>query len=248
MIATARGGGDRKLRITIPKGALYEGSLDLLGKAGWDVSALVDPGRQLIIDTPEAEVIIAKPADVPIYVAYGGADCGIAGRDVLVEAGLEVTDLVDLGFGACRFVVAAPAGADEVYARYGQLGVLRVATKYPNVAQAHFDERGIQVEIVKLYGNIELAPLTGIADVIVDITATGTTLRQNGLKVVEDVWPSTARFVGNPVAVRIDARVVGLADALSVLSVESGDEVASGEIAQEQDIDAGTPGGKTGDV
>ncbi len=223
MIATARGAFDRKLRIAVPKGALYEGSLTMLAGAGWDTSALENPGRQLIIDIPQAEVVIAKPSDVPIYVAYGGADCGIAGRDVLVEAGLEVSGLVDLGFGGCKFVVAAPVGCDEIYERYGQLGVLRVATKYPNIAQAHFDERGIQVEIVKLYGNIELAPLTGMADVIVDITATGTTLRENGLRVVEDVWSSTARFVGNPVATRIDKRVVELADALSALSVESGE-------------------------
>ena len=222
MIAVARGSGEGdRLRIAIPKGALFEGSVAALASAGLDVAALADPGRQLIIATADAEFVIAKPTDVPIYVAYGGADCGIAGRDVLVETRLDVVELVDLGFGGCRFVVAGPERAGDLDERYGHLGVLRVATKYPNIAQAHFDDRGVQVELVKLNGNIELAPLIGIADVIVDITATGTTLRQNGLRILEDVLPSTARFIGNPVAVRTDARVTELADALASLSVES---------------------------
>lgn len=220
MIATARG-ASRRLRIAVPKGALFPDSVRLLKAAGLELGALADPGRQLIITTDEVEYVIAKPTDVPIYVAYGGADCGVAGKDVLVEAGLDVVELVDLNFGGCRFVVAGPEEVGDLDERYGHVGVLRVATKYPNIAQAHFDARGIQVEIVKLNGNIELAPLIGIADVVVDITATGTTLRQNGLKIVEDVLPSTARFVGNPVAVRTDTRVTALADALSELSVES---------------------------
>lgn len=220
MIATARGGAER-LRIAVPKGALFAESVLVLEAVGLDVGNLGDPGRQLIVTTEDAEYIIAKPTDVPVYVAYGGADCGIAGRDVLVEAGLDVVEMVDLAFGACRFVVAGRDDAGELDARYGHLGVLRVATKYPGIAQAHFDERGIQVELVKLNGNIELAPLIGIADVIVDITATGTTLRQNGLRILDDVLPSTARFVGNPAAVRTNTRVTALADALSALSVES---------------------------
>ncbi|HSK47882.1 MAG TPA: ATP phosphoribosyltransferase [Coriobacteriia bacterium] len=223
MIATARGAGDRPLRIAVPKGALFPDSVRVLEAAGLDVGGLAQPGRQLIISTTDAEYIIAKPTDVPIYVAYGGADCGIAGRDVLVEAGLDVVELVDLAFGGCRFVVAGREDAGDLDERYGHLGVLRVATKYPTIAQAHFDDRGIQVELVKLNGNIELAPLIGIADVIVDITATGTTLRQNRLRILEDVLPSTARFVGNPAAVRTDVRVTQLADTLSALSVESVD-------------------------
>ncbi|MCL2503772.1 MAG: ATP phosphoribosyltransferase [Coriobacteriia bacterium] len=212
MIVASSASGDRKLRIAVPKGALFEGSLAALSAAGMDVEGLADPGRQLLVELKDAQIIIAKPSDVPIYVAYGGADCGIAGRDVLVEAATEVAELVDLGFGACRFVVAAPIASDDVLGQFERQGVLRVATKYPGVAQAHFDERGQQVEIVKLYGNIEIAPLIGMADVIVDITATGATLRENGLQVVDEVWPSTARFVGNPVAVRIDPRVAALAD------------------------------------
>jgi len=236
MIATARNGRSERLRIAVPKGALFEGCVRLLAAAGLDVGALGAPGRQLIITTAEAEFVIAKPTDVPVYVAYGGADCGIAGRDVLVEAGLELVELVDLGFGACRFVVAGPEDAGDLGERYGHLGVLRVATKYPNIAQAHFDARGIQVELVKLNGNIELAPLIGIADVIVDITATGTTLRENRLRIIEDVLPSTARFVGNPVAVRTDPRVTELADSLSALSVESPLEASSAAVSDESEM------------
>lgn len=222
MIARRTSEPQHRLRIAVPKGALFPDSVRLLGAAGLDVTDLASPGRQLTVTTDEAVFVIAKPTDVPVYVAYGGVDCGIGGRDVLDEAHLELVELADLGFGACRFVVAAPADtADTLDDVYRRVGVLRVATKYPVITQAHFDARGVQVEIVKLHGNIELAPLIGMSDVIVDITATGTTLRQNKLEIVEDVLPSTARFVGNPVAVRTDPRVVALADALSKLSSES---------------------------
>lgn len=228
MMAVSGGARPGRLRIAIPKGALFSDAVRFCEGAGFDVGALREPGRQLIVRTEAAEFIIGKPTDIPVYVAYGAADCGIAGKDVLVEAGLEVIELVDLGFGGCRFVVAVSEDATEdLEARARRYGVVRVATKYPRIAQAHFDERGIQVEIVKLNGNIELAPLIGIADAIVDITATGTTLRQNRLRIVGDVLPSTARFIGNPAAVRTDPRVVALADAMSELSVES-DEDATG--------------------
>ncbi len=231
MIATRSGGPDRPLRIAIPKGALFPDSVRLLGEAGFDTTALADPGRQLIVRTAEAEYIIGKPTDIPVYVAYGAADCGIGGKDVLIEQGLDVVELVDLHFGGCRFVVAEPENAAaEISERARHLGVIRVATKYPNITQAHFDARGVQIEIVKLNGNIELAPLIGIADVIVDITATGTTLRENKLRIVEDVLPSTARFVGNPAAVRTDPRVLALADTMAALSVES---ILAGEQARE---------------
>jgi ATP phosphoribosyltransferase len=222
-VITTRGGGpDKALRIAVPKGALFGDAVAMLSAAGLDTGSLAEPGRQLIVGGEGVEYIISKPTDVPVYVAYGAADCGIGGKDVLVEAGLDVVELVDLGFGACRFVVAEPemAGA-EISERARHLGVIRVATKYPNIAAAHFDARGVAVEIVKLNGNIELAPLIGISDVIVDITATGTTLRQNALRIVEDVLPSSARFIGNPANVRTDPRVLELADKLAALSVES---------------------------
>lgn len=226
MIATRARALDAPLRIAVPKGALFAGSVAVLSAAGFDTSGLASPGRQLILSAPGVEYIIAKPTDVPVYVAYGAVDCGIGGKDVLVEAGLDVVELADLGFGGCRFVVAAPEGALEPAERARRDGVVRVATKYPNIAAAHFEERGIQVELVKLNGNIELAPLIGIADVIVDITATGTTLRENRLRIVEDVLPSTARFVANPAALRTDPRVMALADALLALPPQTAEPTA----------------------
>ncbi len=214
--------GVRPLRIAVPKGALFGDSVRVLTAAGLDTTGLAEPGRQLIVRTADAEFIIGRPTDIPVYVAYGGADCAIAGKDVLVEAGLEAVELVDLHFGGCRFIVAEPEdAASRVRERAQHLGVVRVATKYPRITQAYFDSIGVQVELVKLHGNIELAPLIGLADQVVDITATGTTLRENRLKIVGEVLESTARFVGNPAAVRTDSRVLALADALSSLSLES---------------------------
>jgi ATP phosphoribosyltransferase len=212
--------GVRPLRMAVPKGALFDESVALLREAGVDVGALAAPGRQLIVDSPDMTFVIARPTDIPAYVAYGGADVAICGADVLVEAGLGVVELVDLGFGGCRFVVAEPEGAERtIEEHYRHLGVLRVATKYPRVTERHFSDRGMQVEIVKLHGNIELAPLLGLADRVVDITATGRTLSENGLRVVEEIMVSTARFVANPVAMRTDAdRVLELADKLGAAS------------------------------
>jgi ATP phosphoribosyltransferase regulatory subunit len=144
----------------------------------------------------------------------------VAGKDTLVEADLDVVEMVDLGFGACRFVVAEPEDAARSVAEiYRHLGVIRVATKYPRVTEAHYAARGLQVELVKLSGNIELAPLIGLADQVVDITATGRTLAENRLRIVDDVLTSTARFVANPVSLKTDSeRVTGLATALAAAS------------------------------
>jgi ATP phosphoribosyltransferase regulatory subunit len=215
VIALRDASAARPLRIAVPKGSLFAESVRVLTEAGLDTTGLAEPGRQLIIRRPDVEYIIARPTDVPVYIAYGGADCAIAGKDVLVEAGLDSVELVDLNFGGCRFIVAEPQDAgSQVHERQQHLGVVRVATKYPNITQTYFDSIGVQVEMVKLHGNIELAPLIGLADQIVDITATGTTLRENNLKIVGEVLESTARFVGNPAAVRTDPRVLALADAL----------------------------------
>jgi len=206
-----------RLRMAIPKGSLFEGSLRVLRAAGVDIGALADPGRLLIVDTDEIRFIIGKPTDIPAYVAYGAADVAIAGADVLAEAALDVAELADLRFGACKFVVAEREGSSaEIADSYRRLGVVRVATKYPRITEAYFADRGVQVEIVKLHGNIELAPLIGLADQVVDITATGTTLRDNHLRIVDEVMASSARFVANPVAVRIDSqRVMDLAGRLA---------------------------------
>jgi ATP phosphoribosyltransferase regulatory subunit len=153
-----------------------------------------------------------RPTDAPVFAAYGGVDCAICGRDSLDEAALELVELADLGFGACRFVVAEPAATSgTAVAAYERLGVMRIATKYPRITQRYYDSKGVQVEVVKMHGNIELAPLCGMAERIVDITATGATLRENNLVVVDEVMSSTARFIGNPASVRTDERVRDLA-------------------------------------
>ena len=206
----------RSLRIAVPKGSLNGDAIAALAAAGLDVAGLANPGRQLIIKNPGVEYVIVRPTDAPTFVALGAADCGICGKDSLLEADSDVVELVDLAFGACRFVVAEPAAAagaaDE---RYRELGSIRVATKYLGITAAHFARQGREVEIVKLHGNIELAPLTGMAERIVDITATGTTLAENDLVVVEEVLSSTARFFANACAFRTDERIVQLAQALA---------------------------------
>jgi ATP phosphoribosyltransferase regulatory subunit len=219
--ARGRGSADGRLRIAVPKGSLFGDSVRALAAAGFEAAALADPGRQLIVSSAEADFIIGKPTDIPVYVAYGGVDVAIAGKDVLIEADLDVAELVDLGFGACRFVVAEPEDAPRSVAElYRHLGVIRVATKYPRITEAHYASRGLQVELVKLSGNIELAPLIGLADQVVDITATGRTLSENRLKIVDEVLASTARFVANPVSLKTDSdRVTGLAEALAAAAV-----------------------------
>lgn len=205
----------RPLRIAVPKGSLNPDAVAALAAAGLDVSGLDCPGRQLVIRNGDVEFVIVRPTDAPMFVALGAADCGICGKDSLLEAALDVVELTDLKFGECRFVVAEPAGATSaVDDHYRTLGSIRVATKYPRITRAHYAASGVPVEIVKLHGNIELAPLTGMAERIVDITATGTTLRENNLVIVEDVLSSTARFFANTCAFRTDSRIVRLARAL----------------------------------
>ena len=214
--AAPAGVDERPLRIAVPKGSLNPGTIKVLADAGLDTTGLEDPGRQLIIHNPGVDFIIVRPTDAPVFVAHGAADCGICGRDSILEADPDVLQLVDLKFGGCRFVVAEPAGSSAaVEEHYQRLGSIRIATKYPRIAQAHYAKTGTQVEIVKLHGNIELAPLTGMAERIVDITATGTTLRENNLVVVDEVLSSTARFFANVSAFRTDRRVEKLAQALA---------------------------------
>ncbi len=217
MIAARRDDPARRLRMAVPKGSLFADSLAVLEGAGVDVTPLRGPGRQLMVEGAEMSFIIARPTDIPAYVAYGAADVAIAGKDTLEEAGLDVLELADLGFGRCRFIVAEPEEAmGSAEETYRHLGVVRVATKYPRVTERHFAERGIQVEVVKLHGNIELAPLIGLADRVVDITATGRTLAENHLRIVDVVMESTARFVANPVSAALyDERITDLAGRMS---------------------------------
>ena len=206
---------ERPLRIAVPKGSLNADAIATLEAAGLDVTGLADAGRTLMLCNGDVEYLIVRPTDAPVFVALGAADCGICGEDSLLEASPEVVELADLKFGGCRFVVAESAGTtDAVEQRYRKLGSIRVATKYPNITRAYYSRLGMPVEIVKLHGNIELAPITGMAERIVDITATGTTLRENNLVIVDDVLASTARFFANPCSFRTNPRVGRLADTL----------------------------------
>ncbi len=216
---------ERPLRIAVPKGSLNSDTVACLQRAGLDTTGLDNPGRQLVISNPGVDYIIVRPTDAPAFVELGAADCGICGKDSLLEADPDVVELVDLKFGACRFIVAEPAGATAaVEEHYRRLGSIRVATKYPNITRAYYAKEGTQVEVVKLHGNIELAPLTGMAERIVDITATGTTLRENNLAIVDEVLSSTARFFANTCAFRTDMRIKNLAAALAEVCNAEGEE------------------------
>ena len=188
------------LVIGVPKGALYAESAARLRAAGIDLPD--DPGRRLSVHSPDGtHVLLLRPTDVPAYVEFGAADCGIVGADVLWETERTVCELSDLGFGACRLVVAGRR--TDRYHEGAQLPTfLRVATKFVRSAEAYFAERDLPVQIIKLHGSVELSPLVGLADLIVDLVATGNTLREHDLAVVAEIGASTARFVVNPIRFR----------------------------------------------
>jgi ATP phosphoribosyltransferase len=195
------------LLIAVPRGALLEETLALLDRLGLDTREVRANERKLLF--PEAGIVTMRPSDVPTYVEAGAADIGITGKDVLMEQSeREVYELADLGFGRCRMVFASAAGEDRAAEALRRLGVVRVATKYPRVAAAHFRRSGRQAEIVEVGGSVELAPLTGLVEGIVDLTATGTTLRENGLQVREEIAVCTARLIANPVAHRLKAQAI----------------------------------------
>ena len=207
---------ERPVRIAVPKGSLFKDSVRLLAAAGLPTGALSDLGRKLIVRDGDYEYVIVRAQDAPAFVAHGGADCGICGYDSIFEAGHDLLQLVDLDFGGCRFVVAEPAAkAGAAEAAYSWRGTVRVATKYPRITQSYYDRIGQQVDIVTLHGNIELGPIVGMTDRIVDITATGTTLAENDLVIVDDVMECTARFFAGPAAYRTDERIRSLAERLA---------------------------------
>ena len=192
------------LTIAVPRGALFEGALDLLDVLGVDTGEVRANDRKLLFD--DAGIVTMRPSDVPTYVEHGSADLGITGKDVLLEQSQRnVYELLDLGFGHCRMVVAAPEDGDPIESALRRLGRVRIATKYPRIAAQHFAGTGRQAEIVEVKGSVELAPLTGLVDGIVDLTATGTTLAENGLRVVEEIASCTARLIANPVAHKLKA-------------------------------------------
>jgi ATP phosphoribosyltransferase len=212
------------LKIAVPRGALFEDTVAMLSSLGLDTDELASNERKLLFD--DIGVITMRPSDVPTYVEAGAADLGITGKDNLLEQaaqrpgepGREVYELLDLGFGRCTMVLASRAGPDPAIEALRRLGVMRVATKYPRIASRYFEETGRQAEIVEVKGSVELAPLTGIAEGIVDLTATGTTLRENNLIVREEIAVCTARLIANPVAHKLKARSIdGLLDAVRQL-------------------------------
>ena len=195
------------LRIAVPRGALFAETLDVLDRLGVDTAEVRSNDRKLLFDS--GQLITMRPSDVPTYVEAGAADIGITGKDVLMEQSeRNVYELVDLGFGRCAMVLASVEGDDAAGEALRRLGVMRVATKYPKTAAAYFERTGRQAEIVEVKGSVELAPLTGLVDGIVDLTATGTTLRENGLVIREEILASTSRLIANPVAHKLKAAAV----------------------------------------
>lgn len=194
------------ITIAISKGRMQDSALSLLARAGIRLSDEALNSRRLALEdeTGQYRFIFAKPADVPVYVEHGIADCGVVGRDVLLESEADLLLPLDLGIARCRIVVAAP----DAQAMTKSQGMIRVATKYSQIASAHFGSRGIPVEIIKLYGSVELAPALGLADVIVDLVETGITLRENGLVVVEEIAQSTGRLVVNRASYQLKAEEV----------------------------------------
>jgi ATP phosphoribosyltransferase len=196
------------LTIAVPRGALLRETLDLLDLLGVDTAEVRANDRKLLFG--DAGIVTMRPSDVPTYVEAGAADIGITGKDVLMEQSeRSVFELLDLGFGACTMVLASvdeePDPAAEALRR---LGVVRVATKYPRIAADFFERTGRQAEIVEVKGSVELAPLTGLVEAIVDLTATGTTLRENRLVVREEIAVATARLIANPVAHKLKAEAI----------------------------------------
>jgi ATP phosphoribosyltransferase len=196
------------LTIAVPRGALFGETLDLLDLLGIDTAEVRVNDRKLLF--ADAGIVTMRPSDVPTYVEAGAADIGITGKDVLMEQSeRSVFELLDLGFGRCRMVLASveeePDPAAEALRR---LGVVRVATKYPRIAADFFERTGRQAEIVEVKGSVELAPLTGLVEAIVDLTATGTTLRENRLAVREEIAVATARLIANPVAHKLKAQAI----------------------------------------
>ncbi len=200
---------DGPLKLAVPRGALFGETLDALDAAGIDTAVLRGNSRSLIFEGEDITLVTMRPSDVPTYVEAGAADVGITGKDVLLEqADRVVYELLDLGFGRCRMVLAGRKGDERLGESERRLGMMRIATKYPRIAERHFERTGRQVEVIEVKGSVELAPLIGLADGIVDLVATGRTLEENDLEVREEILDCTARFVANRVAHKLRAAEV----------------------------------------
>jgi len=190
----------KPIRIALTKGRLEKDTVALFERMGLDTEAIHNKGRRLILPVgPNIEVVLAKAADVITYVEHGVCDMGVVGKDTIAESGGRFYEVLDLGFGRCRFAVAAPGGADI----FGGYREITVASKYPTVARRFFERRGMDVRIIKIEGSVELAPLIGLADCIVDIVETGATLKENGLEIVCDVSPISARVIVNMASMKL---------------------------------------------
>jgi ATP phosphoribosyltransferase len=197
------------LKVAVPRGALFEDTLDVLDRAGIDTAEVRSESRALIFPGSEITLVTMRPSDVPTYVEAGAADVGITGKDVLLEQSERmVYELIDLGFGRCRMVLAGRRGDESLGEAQRRLGMMRIATKYPRIAERHFEGTGRQIEVIEVKGSVELAPLVGLADGIIDLVATGRTLEENDLEVREEIVTCTARFVANRVSHKLRSREV----------------------------------------
>ena len=195
----------KPLRIALTKGRLESSTAKLLEKAGMDCTSLHDKGRRLILPVGDRlEAVLAKAGDVITYLEHGVCDLGVVGKDTILERGGAFYEVLDLGFGRCRFALAVKAGSDF----YGTYKTRRVASKYPNVTRAFFEGKGMDVDIIKIEGGVELAPILDLADGIVDIVETGTTLKENRLKVLTEFMPISARFIANRAAYQFKRREI----------------------------------------
>ena len=211
------------ITIALPKGALLEDSISIFKKAGLNFSdALLKNNRSLTIESKckRAKALLVRNGDVPVYVSYGQADLGIVGYDVLQESELKVAKLLDLGFGGCHMSLAVKNNSN--YSKPTDLPAnCKVASKFTKTARAYFDDLNIPVEIVHLTGSVELGPITGMAEAIIDLVATGKTLKENGLSKIDDLFYSTARLIANPLSLRLDSNP--LRDV--ILSIESSKDI-----------------------
>jgi ATP phosphoribosyltransferase/ATP phosphoribosyltransferase regulatory subunit len=197
------------LKLAVPRGALFEPTLDVLDRAGIDTAELRSDSRSLVFDAGAITVVTLRPSDVPTYVEAGAAEVGITGKDVLLEqADRVVYELLDLNYGECRMVLASREGDERLGEAARRLGTMRIATKYPRITEDYFERTGRQAEVIEVKGSVELAPLIGLADGIVDLVATGRTLAENQLEVREEIVASAARFVANRVAHKLRAAEV----------------------------------------
>ncbi len=190
----------RPIRIALTKGRLERRSVEMFKTIGFDCSEIINKGRRLILPMDNFEVVLAKAADVITYVEHGACDVGIVGKDTIVEKdSTGFYEMCDLGFGKCKFALAAKKGTDF----FGGYDQKVIASKYPKVAHKFFEEKGMDVNIIKIEGSVELAPLLNLADAIVDIVETGTTIKENGLEILEDIMPISARVIVNRASMKL---------------------------------------------